>query len=58
MAALRLAGLWLFAWSMLFLSLALTLCSYAQPAARPFMCHKLQGFVVQVAHSVTTFFGG
>jgi len=58
MGGLRLAGLWVFAWSMLFLSLALVLCSYTAPAVRPFMCHNLQGFVVQVSHSVATFFGG
>ncbi|MBI2461425.1 MAG: hypothetical protein HYV61_08075 [Candidatus Rokubacteria bacterium] len=58
MGGLRLAGLWVFAWSMLFLSLALVLCSYTAPAVRPFMCHNLQGFVVEVSESVEKLFGG
>lgn len=58
MGALRILLLWCFSWSMLFLSLALTLCSNIRGMAHLTKCHELVGFVVLVVNSVERTFGG
>ncbi len=58
MGALRIILLWCFSWSMLLLSLALTLCSNIRGIARLPKCHDLVAFVVLVTKSVREFFGG
>lgn len=58
MGALRIILLWCFSWSILFLSLALVLCSNIRGMVHPPMCHELVAFVVLVAKSVREFFGG
>ena len=58
MTALRIALLWVFAWSMLLVSLALIFCAYLPRSIHVAMCSELQGFVVLVAKSVRGFFGG
>lgn len=58
MTTLRIALLWAFSWSMLLMSLALIFCAYLPRDIHIAMCGRLQGFVVLVARSVRTVFGG